>query len=326
MIVILKRGCSSAEVAALTQKLNLLGVNVQTFGYDRTIMYLTNAVTIDAEVIRADRSVEKVVRLSEPFAAKKSGKIDIGGKACFGGAFEVIAGPCAVEGEEQIFATAAAVKKAGATMLRGGAFKPRTSPYTFQGLRKEGLGMLVAAGKSQGLPTVSEVMGIADLDLFSDVDVLQIGARNMQNYELLRAVGRFGKPVLLKRGFVNTVEEWLLSAEYVASAGNEKIILCERGVRTFASAYKATVDFATVKKVRSLTGLPVIIDPSHASDEADNVSPLAFAAAAVGADGVMIETHVSPSTALCDGCHQITPDTLKSTVEKMKAIRKIIDE
>lgn len=241
-------------------------------------------------------------------------------------AFQVIAGPCAVESREQIFATATAVKEAGATMLRGGAFKPRTSPYDFQGLKAEGLKLLVEAGKAVGLPVVSEVMSVRDLELFDGVDVIQIGARDMQNYDLLKEAGRFGKPVMIKRSFAATVEEWLLCAEYVMKEGNDKVILCERGIRSYASVGKGIIDFESVLAVKRQTGLPVIVDPSHSSFDSCGVKTLALCAAVSGADGVMIETHVCPEKALCDADHQITPDRLKDTVLSINGILKAIKQ
>ena len=253
-----------------------------------------------------------------PLVASASGAT-VNGKT-FGATFEVIAGPCSVESEDSVVECALAVKKAGATMLRGGAFKPRTSPYAFQGLKKVGLDYLVKAGRLVGLPTVSEIMSVRDIDAFADVDVLQIGARDMHNYELLREVGRSNKPVLLKRGFSSTIEEWLSSAEYILSEGNGNVILCERGVRNYAAVGKGILDFAAVDAVKSVTGLPVIVDPSHVSPSGKGVGSLALAAAAVGADGVMIETHISPCTALSDAEHQITPSELETIVNSTKTL------
>ena len=315
MIIVFKSGADISDVAALAKKLESLNAKVFSFDGDRKIFSVTDAENVDADVIKNFPCVESVVRVTKPYKlVKKASSFG------FSTPFAVIAGPCSVESEKSIYDIAAAVKKAGATMLRGGAFKPRTSPYSFQGLGKVGIDLLVKAGRTAGLPVVSEITGVNELDFFTDVDVLQIGARNMQNYELLRAVGRCGKPVIIKRGFANTVDEWLLSAEYVLAGGNDKVVLCERGVRTVASANKAVIDYAAVGAVKKLSGLPVIIDPSHASDSAQDVMPLAVAAAAVGADGVMIETHTDPENALSDGGHQLTPDQLEKTIKKIEAV------
>ena len=322
MVIILKDGYTGNQLNYLTGKLEKLGAKIDVSSGAKTVLTLTDADGVDEEVIRAYPFVESVVRSTKPYKLVKEHGKTSNDKKLFDARFIVIAGPCAVESERQISDTAAAVRRAGATMLRGGAFKPRTSPYSFQGLGKTGIDMLVRAGKLAGLPVVSEVTGTDELDFFADVDILQIGARNMQNYELLRAVGRCDKPVIIKRGFGNTIDEWLLSAEYVMSGGNDKIILCERGVRTIASANKAVIDFAAVRTAKNISGLPVIVDPSHASERAEDVIPLAVAAAAVGADGVMIETHICPEDALSDGGHQLTPVMLGATIEMIKHVLK----
>ena len=238
-----------------------------------------------------------------------------------GGGFRVIAGPCAVESREQIFSAAMRVKAAGADLLRGGAFKPRTSPYSFQGLGKEALSWLLEAGKATGLPVVSELMDIGHLDLFADVDVIQVGARNMQNFELLRELGRTKKPVLLKRGLANTLQELLLSAEYIMAGGNDRIILCERGIRTFETATRNTLDLSAVPVLRAETRLPVIVDPSHATGHAALVPSMALAAAAAGADGVMLEVHPDPANALCDGAQALTPVEFAALMPRLRAVR-----
>ena len=253
--------------------------------------------------------------------SKNSYSVSVGNVTIGGGDFVFIAGPCAVEGEVEITSAAQAVKAAGADMLRGGAFKPRTSPYSFQGLMGGGLEMLKTAGKETSLPTVSEMTGVDQADLFSDIDVIQIGARNMQNYELLKVVGAMGKPVILKRSFSSTVEEWLLSAEYLLSSGNDKVILCERGIRAYGSVGKEIIDFSAITFAKRASGLPVLVDPSHASASAFGVAELVYAAAAVGADGALIEVHPNPRCALCDGAHQITPSALAEIVKKARRIR-----
>lgn len=248
--------------------------------------------------------------------------VKVGNAAIGDGEFNFIAGPCAVESERQIIETATALKKSGVKILRGGAYKPRTSPYSFQGLGKEGLKFLRKAKEETGLAIVTEITDLRTLDLFDGVDMIQIGARNMQNFELLKEVGKFGRPVLLKRGFVNTVEEWLMSAEYIASNGALDIVLCERGVRTFETLTRNTLDLGIIPLVKELTRLPVIIDPSHASGNKKLIRPLTLAAAAVGADGAIIECCVSPENALCDGEQAITPEELReiiSAAEKVKA-------
>lgn len=234
----------------------------------------------------------------------------------------MIAGPCSVENEEQIVGIAKAVKAAGADLLRGGAFKPRTSPYDFQGLKEEGIRLLLLAGRESGLPVVTEITGVRELDLFEDVDVIQIGSRNMQNFELLKEVGRTKKPVLLKRGMAATLREFLMSAEYILAEGNPHVILCERGIRTFDDYTRNTLDLAVVPLLRGMTDLPIIADPSHATGIAALVPPMALAAAAAGADGLMIEVHDHPEKALTDGEQAITPDQYAALVQKVRAVRK----
>ena len=251
--------------------------------------------------------------------------VEVGDVRIGRGHFAVIAGPCSVETEEQIVAVAKAVKASGADMLRGGAFKPRTSPYDFQGLKGEGLRLLEIAKAETGLPLVSECVSAADLPLFENVDVIQIGARSMQNYELLKAVGRLDKPVLLKRGVVNTLKELLMSAEYIMAGGNEKVILCERGIRSFDDCTRSTLDLAAVPMLRELTHLPIIVDPSHATGIARLVPPMAMAAAASGCDGLMIEVHNDPAHALCDGAQSLTPEQFDGLMGRVKKIRESMD-
>ena len=241
-----------------------------------------------------------------------------------GGHFVTIAGPCSVENEEQIVEVAKRVKAAGADMLRGGAFKPRTSPYAFQGLKAEGIELLLEAKKVTGLPIVTEIMNEAYLDLYEDVDVIQVGARNMQNFDLLKALGEIDKPILLKRGLANTLEELLMSAEYIMAGGNEKVILCERGIRTFEPATRNTYDLSAVPALHEMTHLPVIGDPSHATGKRNFVKPMALATAAAGADGVMIEVHNDPSRALSDGAQSLTPDQFDDVMKSLRAVRSTV--
>ena len=307
MIVVLKSRSGGGEKEKLIDKLLKSGALVRPIGAEGNVLVISGDAIVDTEELSRLSIVERISEEEDDLCFVRSAKgAAVCGKPFGTGRFELIAGPCAVESYEQAIAIASAVKKSGATMFRGGAFKPRTSPYAFQGLGKSGIEILSKVRKLTGLPVVSEVVGVNDLDLFADVDVLQIGARNMQNYELLRAVGRSGKPVVLKRGFASTVREWLLSAEYIMAAGNFDIILCERGVRTFAQSDRATVDFASVAAVKKVTGLPVIVDPSHASSSTETAMRLALAAAAFGADGVMLEVHNDPKSALCDGEHQLS--------------------
>ena len=252
--------------------------------------------------------------------------VKVGNAAIGDGKFDFIAGPCAVESEKQIIETATALKKSGVKILRGGAYKPRTSPYSFQGLGKEGLKFLRKAKEETGLAVVTEITDLRTLDLFDGVDMIQIGARNMQNFELLKEVGKFGKPVLLKRGFVNTVEEWLMSAEYIASNGALDIVLCERGVRTFETLTRNTLDLGIIPLVKELTRLPVIIDPSHASGNKKLIRPLTLAAAAVGADGAIIECCVSPENAVCDGEQAITPEELKEIISSAAKVKEAAEK
>ena len=235
-----------------------------------------------------------------------------------------MAGPCSVESEEQIIEIARAVKASGASMLRGGAFKPRTSPYSFQGMKDEGIRLLLKAKEATGLPIVTEIMSISNLELFRDVDVIQVGARNMQNFDLLKELGKTQKPILLKRGLANTLEELLMSAEYIMSEGNQQIILCERGIRTFETAARNTLDLSAVPVLHGLTHLPVLVDPSHATGKSKLVAPMALAAAACGADAIMIEVHNNPSCALCDGSQALTPAQFDTLSGKIQQIREII--
>ncbi len=332
MIVILKDQAKQEQIDKLKAFLKNLGLRIdESKGDHSTILGLVGDTTrVDADLIASLDAVEAVRRVQEPY--KKANRkfhpedsvIDCGGVKVGGGLFQIIAGPCSVETEEQIIAVAKAVKEAGATLLRGGAFKPRTSPYAFQGLHEEGLRLLKLAKKETGLPIVTEIMDTAHLDLFDDVDVIQVGARNMQNFELLKVLGRTNKPILLKRGLANTIQEWLMSAEYIMAGGNDRVILCERGIRTYETATRNTLDLSSVPVLKEKTHLPVLIDPSHATGVAKLVKPMAMAATACGADGLMIEVHNDPKNALCDGAQSLTPEQFADVVRRVKAIREVI--
>jgi 3-deoxy-7-phosphoheptulonate synthase len=333
MIVVLKKGTSDEQLENLVAWLKAQGVEPDVSkGTDITIVGLVGDVSkIDTELIEALDIVEKVQRVSEPFKAanRKFHPDDTvvtlkNGTKIGGGNFVFMAGPCSVESEEQIVGIAQRVKAAGAQILRGGAFKPRTSPYSFQGMGADGLRLLSLAKKATGLPIVTELMDIVHLDLFDDVDIIQIGARNMQNFELLKEMGRLDKPILLKRGLANTIQEWLMSAEYIMAGGNHNVILCERGIRTYETYTRNTLDLSAVSVVHEVSHLPVIVDPSHATGHAKLVLPMAMGAAAVGADGVMVEVHNDPPHAKCDGAQSITPDQFDVLAAKVGKIREAV--
>ena len=281
---------------------------------------------VDIDLLKSLDVVDTVKRIQEPYknANRKFHEddtiVDVGGVKIGGGNFQIIAGPCSVESREQIIAVAKAVKASGATLLRGGAFKPRTSPYAFQGLHAEGIELLKEARRVTGLPIVTEIMDGSHLPLFEDVDVIQVGARNMQNFELLKELGTLKKPILLKRGLASTLQELLMSAEYILAGGNPNVILCERGIRTFETATRNTVDISAVPVLRQLTHLPVIVDPSHGTGSAALVKPMAFAATAAGADGLMIEVHNDPQHALCDGAQSLTPEAFDEVARGVRSI------
>jgi len=333
MILVLQNHSDPAKVNNLEKWLEGLGIKVHIFkGEFQTVFGLIGDTThIDIELLEGLDVVKSVKRISEPYKKANrqfhpensiitAGGIDIGGND-----FRFIAGPCSVESEEQIIDVATKVKAAGASFLRGGAYKPRTSPYDFQGLQDLGISLLVEAKKQTGLPIVTEIMNANHLPYFDDVDIIQVGARNMQNFELLKELGHTKKTILLKRGLSSTIKELLMSAEYIMAGGNENIILCERGIRTFETQTRNTLDISAVPVLKELTHLPVVIDPSHACGVARYVKPLALAAAAVGADGVMIEVHNDPAHALCDGAQSLTPEQfldVKQSVDKvLKALR-----
>lgn len=325
MIVVLKNGADEEKVDALKQELIHMGLQLHlSDGVNTSLIGLVGDTTeVDAEWLSALDVVESVKRIKEPY--KKANKdmhpkdtvVDIAGRKIGGGFFQVIAGPCSVETREQMTEVALDVKKAGAGLLRGGAFKPRTSPYSFQGLGDEGLKMLLEAKKATGLPIVTEIMSTDHLPLFDEVDVIQVGTRNMQNFQLLKELGKVDKPILLKRGMANTLEELLMSAEYIMAGGNEKVILCERGIRTFETSMRNTLDVSAIPMLKSKTHLPVIVDPSHAAGLRFMVEPLTMAAIAAGADGVMIEVHNNPEKALCDGKQSLTPQAFSDLMSKV---------
>ncbi len=329
MIIVLKQGTPKQEIDKLTNILIAKGINVNPmFGSDLTILGLIGDTSqIDPAQIESFRCVERTRKMAEPF--KKANRmfhpgqsvIKVGDTAVGGKKLSIMAGPCSVESKEQITYVAEEVKKAGATALRGGAFKPRTSPYAFQGLKYDGLALLEEARAATGLPIVTEIMSPYDIEIFDEkVDCIQVGARNMQNFDLLRLLGQSKKPILLKRGLSSTIEEWLMSAEYIMAGGNPNVILCERGIRTYETYTRNTLDLSAILAVKRLSHLPVIVDPSHATGKFWMVEPLARAAIAVGADGVMIEVHNDPAHALCDGAQSIKPDLFAAVMKDIRTI------
>ena len=331
MIAVLKKGTTQKQLDNFCSWIRSQGVDVHiSRGEFTTVVGLIGDTSkIDEDMINGLDIVESVKRISEPFKSAnrkfhpEDSVIDISGKTTVGGdIFAVIAGPCSVESEEQIIEVAKAVKASGATLLRGGAFKPRTSPYDFQGLRADGIELLLEAKKETGLPIVTEIMTPAHLPLFENVDVIQVGARNMQNFELLKELGKTKKPILLKRGLANTIKELLMSAEYIMAGGNENVILCERGIRTFETYTRNTLDISAVPVLHELSHLPVVVDPSHATGVARLVKPMALAAAAAGANGVMIEVHNDPKKALCDGPQSLTPEQFDDV---MHSLTRVLD-
>ena len=332
MIVILKQGTTAEQTEHLVDWLKRMHLDVHiSQGKEVTILGLVGDTSrVDMELLNSLEIVEAVKRVSEPF--KQANRkfhpqdtiVEAGGAKIGGGYFGLIAGPCSVESEEQLIGIAQAVKEAGANFLRGGAFKPRTSPYAFQGMGAQGIRLLRKAKQATGLPSVTELMNINTLELFADEDVIQIGARNMQNFDLLKEVGRTKKPILLKRGLANTLQELLMSAEYIMSEGNENVILCERGIRTFETYTRNTLDLSAVPVLHELSHLPVVVDPSHATGKARLVPGMACAAAACGADGLMIEVHNDPENALCDGAQSLTPAQFAQVSRKVTEIREVM--
>ena len=333
MIIVLKDSATKEQIAAFQQELcDSYDVQVNAwYGAHSTVLgLLGDTHKVDIESVAAHDLVESVKRVQEPYklANRKfppeDTVIDVAGQQIGGGKLQIIAGPCSVEGRDQICGIAQRVQAAGANFLRGGAFKPRTSPYAFQGLRAEGLELLLEAKKATGLPIVTEIMSASHIDLFENVDIIQVGARNMQNFELLKELGRVDKPILLKRGLANTIEETLMSAEYIMSAGNEKVILCERGVRTFETFTRNTLDISAVPVFKRLSHLPVVVDPSHAAGIPWLIEPLSMAAIAAGADGLIIEVHNDPPHAWSDGAQSITPARFDALAQKLFAMEKAL--
>ena len=333
MIIVLKPGAPEAECRKLKDMLlregfqinEIVGVNMTIYGV------IGDTSAFDPKRITVNDYVEKVMRVQEPF--KRANRmfhpentiVDVSGVPIGGKKLAVIAGPCSIETDEQMNAVAKSVKEAGATLLRGGAFKPRTSPYSFQGLKEKGLDMLKAAGEANGLPIVTEIMSADKIERFvEDVDLIQVGARNMQNFELLKELGKTQVPILLKRGLSATIEEWIMSAEYIMAGGNENVILCERGIRTYETYTRNTLDLSAIPAAKKLSHLPVIVDPSHAAGMWWMVEPLAKAAIAVGADGLMIEVHNDPENAWCDGAQSLKPERFAALMNDLKNIAPIV--
>ena len=332
MIAVLKHGTTREQTDHLVAWLKRMNLDVHiSEGQEITVLGLIGDTSrVDMDLLKSLDIVDSVKRVSEPF--KQANRkfhpndtiIQIGDVRIGGGYFAMIAGPCSVESEEQIISVAKSVKESGAQILRGGAFKPRTSPYAFQGMKGEGIKLLELAKKETGLPIITEIMNINDLPLFENVDVIQVGARNMQNFDLLKELGKTRVPILLKRGLANTLQELLMSAEYIMSEGNEQVILCERGIRTFETYTRNTLDLSAVSVLHNLSHLPVVVDPSHATGKAGLVPPMALAAAASGADGIMIEVHNNPSCALCDGPQSLTPAQFDELNHRIRRVREAI--
>ncbi len=334
MIIVVKKDCDKKQLDNLIGwvKKQGLGVDVSVGESSIVLGLIGDTPRVDIDLVRSMDIVESVKRIQEPYKSAnrkfhpEDTIIDVGGHKFGGNHFQFIAGPCSVESEEQVVGIAKAVKAAGATLLRGGAYKPRTSPYSFQGMGERGLELLKIARQETGLPIVTEIMSERHIDQFRDIDVVQIGARDMQNFQLLKEVGKMDKPILLKRGLANTIEEWLMSAEYIMSEGNKKIILCERGIRTFEPMTRNTLDLSAIPLLKELTHLPVIVDPSHASGISRLVEPMSLAAAGAGAGGLMIEVHNDPAHALCDGPQALRPEQFEQVVNKVKNILPLVDK
>ena len=336
MIIVLKNSASPEQINLFTYMLEQsYGVGVNRWdGVHSTVLGLIGDTTkVDIEFIDAQDIVENVKRVQEPY--KKANRkfhpentvIKINDDVTIGdGSLHIMAGPCSVESEEQIVQIAKDVQSSGATLLRGGAFKPRTSPYAFQGLKSEGLDLLKAARRETGLPIVTEIMRVSHIDMFENVDIIQVGARNMQNFELLKELGKIDKPILLKRGLSSTIEEWLMSAEYIMAGGNDKVMLCERGIRTYETFTRNTLDVSAIPIIKKLSHLPVIVDPSHASGKSWLVEPLAMAAVAAGADGLIIEVHNDPPHALSDGAQSLTPEQFDKVAKKVFSLKSALSE
>ena len=334
MIIVVKKNCDEKQLDNLIKwvKSQGLGVDISRGEHSIVLGLIGDTPKVDIDLVRSMDIVENVKRIQEPYKSANrkfhpdDTIVDVGGHKFGGDNFQIIAGPCSVESEEQIIAVAKAVKASGANLLRGGAFKPRTSPYAFQGLKASGLELLKKAKAETGMPIVTEIMSVAHIDLFEDVDMVQIGARNMQNFELLKAVGKLNKPVLLKRGLANTIEEWLMSAEYIMSEGNRQVVLCERGIRTFEPMTRNTLDLSAIPLLKEKTHLPVIVDPSHASGLSRLVKPLSLAAVGAGADGLMIEVHNDPTHALCDGAQSLRPEQFDEVVKATDVMLPLVNK
>ena len=332
MIVVLKENASQKSIDNLISwlKEQNLNVHISEGKYQTILGLIGNTVAIDEQFLESLDIISSVKRISEPFknANRKfhpdDSVIDVNGVKIGGGNFQIIAGPCSIENSEQITEIAKAISKSGAGILRGGAFKPRTSPYAFQGLRADGIELLELAKKETNLPIITEIMDASHLPLFENVDIIQVGARNMQNFELLKELGKTNKPILLKRGLANTIQEFLMSAEYIMAGGNENIILCERGIRTFETATRNTLDLSAIPVLKELTHLPVVVDPSHACGVSRYVKALSLAAVAAGADGLMVEVHNNPQKALCDGAQSLTPDQFEDLCKSVAKLREAL--
>ncbi|MFQ5574118.1 MAG: 3-deoxy-7-phosphoheptulonate synthase [Terriglobia bacterium] len=328
-MVVMKKGASSDEIDRVIGKIEAAGcrADVSRGKYKTVIGAIGDREKVETIPFEAFSGVEKIIAISAPFKfvsreyQERDTVVTVGSAKMGGGSFAVLAGPCSIENEEQLYEAASVVKKGGAAILRGGAFKPRSSPYSFQGLGEQGLKLLKEARKRTGLPVCTEVMDVRDLSLVAAyADILQIGARNMQNFQLLTEVGKIRKPVLLKRSFGCTIEELLMAAEYIVKGGNKEIILCERGIRTFESAARNTLDISAIPIVRALSHLPIIVDPSHAAGKRELVEPLSLAALAAGADGIMVEVHPHPEDALCDGSQSLTGSGFENLMRKVHAL------
>ncbi len=334
MVAVLKPGTTQQQIDNLTKWFKSRGLDVHlSVGEYRTIIGLIGDTSkIDTELLEGLEMIESVTRITEPFKSANrkfhpdDTVVDVAGFKIGGGHFQLIAGPCSVESPEQILGIAERVKASGAAILRGGAFKPRTSPYDFQGLRAEGIELLLEVKKKTGMPIITEIMNTDHLELFSEVDIIQVGARNMQNFELLKELGKTDKPILLKRGLANTLKELLMSAEYIMAGGNQNVMLCERGIRTFETYTRNTLDLSAVPMLRELTHLPIVVDPSHATGMSRLVKSMAMAAAAAGADAIMIEVHNDPPCALCDGAQSLTPEQFDDVAARVRRIREVIAE
>ena len=334
MIAVLKQGTTQQQIDGLRTWFEGQGVGVHiSEGKFYTVLGLIGDTSkIDIDMLEDLEIIESVKRISDPFKSAnrkfhpEDSVIEIGDLKIGAGHFQMIAGPCSVETHDQILEVAQSVKASGATILRGGAFKPRTSPYDFQGLKADGIELLLEAKKKTGMPIITEIMNANHIPLFEHVDIIQVGARNMQNFELLKELGKLDKPILLKRGLANTLKELLMSAEYIMAGGNERVILCERGIRTFETYTRNTLDLSAVPMLHELTHLPVVVDPSHATGMARLVKPMALAAAAAGADGLMIEVHNNPAKALCDGPQSLTPEQFDDVAKCVRKVLEVVGE